>query len=583
MARLLKAALRPGACAILLTLSLIPVSQLSAQSSKPADADNTIQGLDEVTKDLIGTVKAFHKHLDEAIARRDRGYRAPDGSQIPAADADLNSGQADVIVTALRKLVAFRMLAARGGSYQPAAAADADRIQKLIAESRQRVDASSSVLRRLLVVSVNDMNRNADAQVKVRHERLLRVRAEAQEAAKMAFLALPIDLPETDSPEDSPQKAWDLQLAGLPISPKQGAMPAVPPRKNAGEFRPLRIGRRRRFTLIREPSLRMALTDSGAEDRNGRLFYQEEWVQRGSTVVWMRWRVAVDPATGQHILIKRYQPLEFTGSLRRHYQSGVHNIWTMEPAEDASEPSRGEVESAIAVVERARLAVDEALRNYCNAIRGALLRDDHARDAAGEAPLDSGLSDGIREYLFATRADLAGVKTILDLESRIHSAIARGSRAEQALEPLAAWANRRADWERLLDGADREVDSLRDADAEALAALPPHTSKAEEEFPALARNLVVRMRALPVRNIVAPDGRVRFLQEVWRIDTGMRGSSGEVRRIVTLMIVDPKTGVQTRAAGGTKLYPLGPSGLLEEVFDEYAAQEVIVGASYDTR
>lgn len=588
-----KATLRPGAGAILLALTLS--CPLSAQSSKLAGADAAIQGLNQVTKDLIATVNNFHKHLDEAIADYDRGYRAPDGTRVLAADAEVNSGQADVIVTALRKFVAFRMLAARGGSFQPAAAADIDRIQKLIAESRARVDAGSPVLRRLLVVSVNDINRNDDAQVKLRHERLLRARAEAQEAAKMAFLALPIDLPDTDAPEESPQKAWDLHLAGLPISPKQGAIPAAQPRKNPAEVQPFRIERRRRFTLIRQASLRMALTDAGMEDRLGRhLFYQEEWVQRGSTVVWIRRRVAVDPATGQHILIKLYPPLEFTGTIQHHYRAGAHSLWTMEPADDATEPSGSEVESAIAAVEQSRAAVRDALRNFHDAIREAVLRDDRARDAAGEAPLDSGLSDGIRDYLFATRADLAGVKTVLQLESRIHSAIAEGSRAEAALQPLAAWANRPdapasrypmpVDWERLLDRADREIDSLRDADAEALAALPPHSSKVEEEFPALAKNLVVRMRGLPVRNIVTPDGRVRLLQEVWRTETGMRGSSNEVRRTVTLMIVDPQTGVQTRAAAGTKYYPLGLGGLLEEVFEEYAAQELIVGgASYDTR
>jgi hypothetical protein len=51
--------------------------------------------------------------------------------------------------------------------------------------------------------------------------------------------------------------------------------------------------------------------------------------------------------------------------------------------------------------------------------------------------------------------------------------------------------------------------------------------------------------------------------------------SGEVRRTVTLMTVDPDTGAQSRVAGSTRYYPLDPGGLLEEVFEEYASQELI--------
>lgn len=586
-------ALHFGAGAILMALTL--AANLSAQSSKLSEAVNTTtRALTDITKELLDTVKAFHRHLDEAIARNDRGYKLPDGSRVLAADSALNSDRADIMQTTLRKFVAFRMLAARAGSYQPAAAADIDRIQQLIAESRKLVDASSPVLRRLLVVSVNDLNPVDDARVKLAHELLLKARAQAEEAARMAFLDLPVDLPEADSPEDSPQKAWDIHIAGLPVSPKTGGIPASLPRLRPEDFRPLRIERRKRFTLIREPSLRMALTDAGIEDPYGRhLFYEEEWVQRGSAVLWMRRRVAVDPRTGQHVLIKLYPPLEFPGTLEHHYGSRMHSLWAMEPADDATEPSRDEVETAIAAVAQSRENVQAALQNFRDAIHEARLRDDRARDAAGEVLLDGGLPDGIREYLFATRADLAGVKTILGLETDIRDAIGKSAGAMETLEPLAAWANRptttasdnltAAERDRLLDRADRELDSLRDSQTEALAALPPHSAKEEEQFPALAKNLVVRMRGLPVRNIVTPDGRVRFLQEVWRRESSMRGSSSEVRRTVTLMIVDPRTGAQIRAASRTRYYPIGPEGVLEEVFEENAAQELILGgAPHDT-
>jgi hypothetical protein len=69
-------------------------------------------------------------------------------------------------------------------------------------------------------------------------------------------------------------------------------------------------------TVIKEASYRMAATDSGVEDNPGRhIFYQEEWARRGVSVVRYRWRVAVETVTGQHVLLKRYPPLELRGSL----------------------------------------------------------------------------------------------------------------------------------------------------------------------------------------------------------------------------------------------------------------------------
>lgn len=597
VARLRGAAFRSRAGVLLLTLTL--TGELSAQTGAPpsnnlAAADNSIKGLTEVTNELIGTVADFHKRLDQAVARRDRGYRMADGRRIPGADADLASGQADLIQATLRKFVAFRMLAARGDSYQPAAAADMDRIQELIAESRKRVEASSAVLRRLLVVSINQINRADDAQVKVRHERLLKARADAQETARSAFLALPIDLPETSEPEDSPQKAWDLQVAGLPASPKQaGPMPVSLP-KRSEKFAPLRIERRRRFTLIREPSLRMALTDSGIDDEKGRhLFYQEEWVQRGKTVVWMRWRVGVESATGQHVLIKRYQPLEFTGALDRYYESGFHSLWSLEPDTNLAEPSREQMQTAVAAVERSREAIQTSVQRYREAVHQDLLEDDRMLEAANEVPLDGGLSMRVREYLFGIRAHLAGVRTITPLESNIRKAIEQAAASVETLAPLAAWANRAdeayspklpaAEWQRLLDQCDREIDSERSAEAEAEAALPPDPSKSGEKFPALEKNLVVRMRGLPSGGAAGAEAGAHYLQEVWRRESAMPGSS-EVRRTVTLMVIDPRTGAQTRAASRTRYYPIDPGGLLEEVFEEYAGQELIIGgASYGAR
>lgn len=566
-------------------LALTMTGGLSAQSTRLSAADNATKNLNEVTRELIHTVSALQKDLDEAVRHQDAGDRLPTGRRIEGADADLTEGEADIIQNSVRKLVAFRMLAARGGSYQPAAAADIDRIQQLIAESHRRVEASSAVLRRLLVVSISEINRDADAQVKLRHQRLLKARGDAQEAAKTAFLALPINLPESDSPEESRQKAWDLHVANRPVSPK--------PVSAAHEetFEPFQIERLRRFTLVREASLRIALTDSGMEDAQGRhVFYQEEWIQRGPAVVWKRWRVGVEAATGRHVLIKRYPPLEFAGAIDRYYDSGNHRLWSLEPADDSTEPSRGEVETAIGEVQRSRDEIRAAIQDFRGAIHEALLRDDRMREEAGEVLLDGGLSPRVRETLFAIRGHLADVESVLKLEQRVRTAIARGDERVRTLEPLVAWANREdwavstnpaADvWEQLFDQSDREIDLLRSTETQALAALPPDSAAGEDKFPPLEKNLVIRLRSVPHRSYMQSDGRIRFLQEVWRRETRIQGSS-EVRRTVTLMLIDPKTGAQTRAASNTKYYPIGPDGLLEEVYEEYASEELIVsGVSY---
>jgi hypothetical protein len=565
--------------AFLLALTL--AESLTAHPADLSAADSAVKGLKEVTTELVNTVSDLRKHLDEAITRRDRGYRLADGHRVEAADADLNAGQADIVQTSVRKFVAFRMLAARNESWQPAAAADIDRIQELIAESRRRIETSSAVLRRLLVVSVNDINHSDDMQAKLRHARLLRARAEAQEAAKMAFLALPIDLPDTDSPEESAQKAWDLHVANRPASVPVSREGTIKP-----DYERLNIERLRRFTLVREASLRMALTDSGMEDNLGRhIFYQEAWRQRGPSVVWERWRVGVEPATGRHILIKRYPVLEFPGTLERYYESHNHSLWSLEPPDDAAEPARDVVQSAIAEVGRSRDEIRAAIQDFRTAIREALLRDDRMRAMANELLLDGGLSPRVREALFAIRGHLAGAEPIVNLERQVRSAVARGDESIRELLPLAAWANRKEwvvstdpagdKWEQLFDQSDREIDLLRSTETSALAALPPNPANAEDTFPPLEKDLVVRIRTLPYHSGVKPDPGVRYLQEVWRRESRMQGTS-EVRRTATLMLIDPKTGLQTRAASNTKYYPMGPGSLLEEVFDEYAAQDLIV-------
>ena len=90
------------------------------------------------------------------------------------------------------------------------------------------------------------------------------------------------------------------------------------------------------------------------------------------------------------------------------------------------------------------------------------------------------------------------------------------------------------------------------------------------------------MRPFPPAISRDTDSNARFLQEIWRRESTMRGTS-EVRRTVTVMVIDPRTGLQTRAASNTKYYPVGPGGLVEEIFEEYASEELIVAAKPGTR
>ena len=93
---------------------------------------------------------------------------------------------------------------------------------------------------------------------------------------------------------------------------------------------PLQFEQGKRITLVNEHFCRVMLTDSGMEDQQGRhLFYQEQWVWRPGNmdttgwagfVVLMRWAVAVNTATGQHSLLRRYESLKYEGNLAELYK-----------------------------------------------------------------------------------------------------------------------------------------------------------------------------------------------------------------------------------------------------------------------
>ncbi len=147
---------------ILLTLSL--AAGLMGQTPGPSTAlsatDEIIDGLRQVSRELNASVKIFYHHLDQAIARHDRGYRSEGDRPVQSADIDLIGGPPEVTWAGIQKFVSFRMMAARADGQQidEPAAVDLEHIQQLIVETRKRVDASTTILRRLLVVSVADFD-----------------------------------------------------------------------------------------------------------------------------------------------------------------------------------------------------------------------------------------------------------------------------------------------------------------------------------------------------------------------------------------------------------------------------------------
>ncbi len=411
------------------------------------------------------------------------------------------------------------------------------------------------------------------------------------------MLALPLDQSDAGAPEDTAEKTWDLLGRGVPSQSapvqKVGVSNAGPDAgPKTAPVIPIKFEHRKRVTLLNELSYRLAVTDSGIEDDQGRhVFYQEEWVQRGQSMIRYRWRVAVEMATGEHVLLKRYPARELHGSLDDLYGHRDRDyVWYLEPPEDSTKPTREAIDSALADVAGSREGIRAATQNFKNAIRDAVAQQDRLHAAANEPSVDSGLPDAIRQRLFAIRAHLARVPAFLESERNVHNAISQAESTVRNLEPLAAWSNRTtkqespeslspSDWAQLLDRSDWEIDSVRNAETEALLTLPPDSPRAEDQFPALEKNVIIRIRRPRSKNPASnpEDTTVHFLQEVWRMETGLIGTR-EVRRIVSLILVDPQTGNQTRVGGATRYYKASSGDLLEEIFDEYASDEVSLGS-----
>lgn len=571
-----------------LPLVLFPILPACAQSPQKAaelaDANYTINSLVGIAKELNDAISRLHSDLDRSIARNDRGQPGGDGQHLRAADSSLNGGP-DIVQEAVRKFTEFRMLAVKEDMPQHPVIVDMDRIQSLITEAYRRAENSGEILRRLLVVPVGDIDRKTDAEIKDRHDRLLKARGAAEAAAKRAWIELPIDLPEPDADGESADKTWDLLVRDFPEGRKgtESENGGIKPQKFVQPAIPLRLPRRQRITLLRRDSYRLALTDSGVVDANRRhVFYEEEWMQRGPAVIRMRWRVGVDTLSGQHILLKRYPLLQMQGSLDDLYkQKDRDSLWYLEPPNDVPEPSPAQIETAVADLEHARTTILAAGEDFRITVRMLLANNDRRRAVLKEPVTDAAGAASTRETLFAIRAHLAGVQSIRLAESNVRQAIENSRQKMAALASLAAWANILPDgaanptaveMETLFARSDREIDSVRDTAEQAVAFLPPAATQAEATFPAMQKDVIVRIRTLSPKNLRR--GMVLCRQEIWHMERPMPGLR-EVRRAAVLIGIDPATGDQIPLSGMTKFYPAQGGDVLEEIFDEYAADDLL--------
>jgi hypothetical protein len=596
--------------AILFALAALAVqpaaeAQQMRPANEPADSDKTIASLHQIANELDNAVKRYQAHLDREISAHDRGYRAKSGRRIPAADADLNGGQADVVQSAIRKLFAARMIAARRAGYEPVPLADADRIQVLIVEARSRIDSGNDIMRRLFVVSAKELNPRSYAEQKAKHDDLLKARNAAAEAAKKAFVALPVALPEADSPEQQRDRAWD---AAIPIVRPDAATQQAAPH-NVAPVLPIRFEEGKKVILVNEHFCRIALTDSGMEDHQGRrLFYQEEWVTRQGSVarttgtgpagivVLLRWAVAVNTTTGQHTLLRRYEPREFQGDFDGLYElqgndyiSKVNLPAEPAPTESALPPTIPSTKGLLSAVEsaqRSRAELQDALLKFRTQTRDALTGNDALLSARSKLALDDELPGDLRERLFAIRGHLGRTSAILDSENKVQGAVDRASSRVRELEALMAWVDGNSfekqapaqDSRALLEAQNRsdiEIHSIRSLTREALTALPPDLPMPEAQLPALKKDLIVRIRSLggaPEAGVPADPGRItRYRQEIWTVEGSVPGARQVIRTIV-LVDVDSKSGSQIPAARELKSYPIDACDSLEEIYDENAAQ-----------
>jgi hypothetical protein len=213
-------------------------------------------------------------------------------------------------------------------------------------------------------------------------------------------------------------------------------------------------------------------------------------------------------------------------------------------------------------------------------VRDSLQQNDALVAAQNKLTIDGDLPGDLRESLFLIRGQFARVAGVLDAENRLRRAVTSAARSVRALEALVAWTNGDVleresparDSRTLLQALNRSEDAIyrtRSLEKEAVAALPPDAPTPEAQFPALKKDVIVRIRG--AGNSAAASDIVKCRQEVWRVE-GWRGTGRRVRRTIVLVDIEPKSGAQLPASNEVKYYPIDPGETLEQIYDENAAQ-----------
>jgi hypothetical protein len=526
----------------LTTLSV--AAQFGSQGPDLIDVDVIVQKLNNKSRQLIDAVKLLEKDLDQAITACD------------PADSALSTDR-NLKLTSTRKLMLARMIASQTREYNPSPISDAVRVQDLIVETRQLIDEADSTNARLLLISVRTLDRREAGESKKKRQLLSHARTSSQDAVKRGFASLPIDLSIIQSPGE----------------------PGVPAR--------IKWERQRRITLVREKGYRVALTDPGMEDPKGRhLFYQEEWIQRWPLVSLLRWRVVVDAVACTHSVLKAYPQIARRGELDEAYKDWQRDsLWRIEPPNDVAEPSKAEIESALVGLQQRRLQLRSAIQEYGTRVAAAVDSNDQRQTRDGEAVPDFGQDQRLRQKLFAIRAQMARVPWILDARAKLQTVIDDLAQSVRNLESLASWGNRAtpnheyqlarislSDWETLQKQSEDQLDMAFLARKEAANILPPDFSVPEAKFPALRDDSIIRIQRQPAGALSVP--ALRCLQEIWNFQS-VSANTRHARRVVSLIDVNPKSGVQAELKRVVVDYDAGPNELLEAIFDRYAAQEVI--------
>jgi hypothetical protein len=521
--------------------------------------DGIINAMFTIADDLNRAAKSYVKHLDEDIAKYDRGPRA--------ADTDITGGEAETMQSAIRKAFAARALVSASGE-RPGLVADAKEIQNLIVAARRRLDDSDAANKWLLVVSAPELSGGGgDAkQKKIRHAQLVKAREAVEAAAGKALLGLPIALPEDSSKEG----AFEGIFAGRATLPQRKSGDASTSQQDhasdhsietASALLPLHWEPGQLTPLISGQGYRMAMANLGLKDAKGRqAFYQEEWIQRGRVVLRMGQITGVERSSGQHVLIKRYPTREMPGRLEDVYSLGSLNETRFaQPPE--TEPAREEAEAVLTKLTRLNGELPAARQRYRNALETGLARSDRRLQERKDGALDTGLPEDARVQLYAIRGHLLHATVILEAEKNLREDTRAAEKGVDELKRVAAWASRSAlgetslatpaaEWDRLQSRADDAIYASRKVIESTLAALPPDLSDHNAKFPELSKNFIVHM--VGVRASTAPG--MALWQEIWDLGVPAAGRR-RVRQEIDIIVIDPATGDQMRLSHQVKYYP----------------------------